>query len=139
MCCRTQLAPTRQLRRELAEIDERLVRAREFVLLPALLRSCKVVISHAGAGTVLGALAFGVPVVLMPRGTPSQLRMADACHRAGVGRRCGSADLDAALDEVINNPAITAAAFKVARQIAELPNASSVAPLIASLASGRTE
>lgn len=132
-------APSEQLRRELAEIDERLVQAREFVSLPALLRSCKVVIAHAGAGTVLGALAFGVPVVLMPRGTPSQLRMADACHRAGVGRQCDPADLDAALDEVLNDPAITAAASKVARQIAELPNACSVVPLVASLASGRTE
>jgi UDP:flavonoid glycosyltransferase YjiC (YdhE family) len=75
----------------------------------------------------------------MPRGTPSQLRMADACHQAGVGRRCDPADLDAALDEVINDPAITTAASEVARQIAELPNASSVVPLIESLISGRIE
>ena len=129
-------APSKQLRRELAELDERRVDAREFVSLPSLLSSCKVVISHAGAGTVLAALAAGVPVVLMPRGTPSQLRMADACHQAGIGRRCDPADLDAALDEVINDPAIAAAASAVARQIAELPNASSVVPLIASLPSG---
>jgi UDP:flavonoid glycosyltransferase YjiC (YdhE family) len=132
-------APSEQLRRELAEIDERLVHTREFVSLPALLCSCKAVISHAGAGTVLASLAAGVPVVLMPRGTPSQLRMADACHRAGVGRRCDPADLDAALDEVINDPAIATAASVVARQIAELPNASCVVPLLASLTSGRTE
>jgi UDP:flavonoid glycosyltransferase YjiC (YdhE family) len=132
-------APSEQLRRELAAIDERLVEAREFVALPALLSSCKVVISHAGAGTVLASLAAGVPVVLMPRGTPSQLRMADACHRAGVGRRCESADLDAALDEVLNDPAIASAASAVAHQIAELPSASSVVPLLASLTSSRTE
>ena len=132
-------APSEQLRRELAEIDERLVQAHEFVSLPGVLPSCKVVISHAGAGTVLASLAAGVPVVLMPRGTPSQLRMADACHQAGVGRRCDPADLDAALDEVINDPAIAAAASAAARQIAELPTASSVVPLIASLTSGRIE
>ena len=132
-------APSAQLRRELVEIDERLVEAHEFVSLPALLCSCKVVISHAGAGTVLASLAAGVPVVLMPRGTPSQLRMADACHRAGVGRRCDPADLDAALDEVISDPAISAAASLVARQIAELPDASDVVPLLASLVSGQTE
>jgi UDP:flavonoid glycosyltransferase YjiC (YdhE family) len=131
--------PSEQLRRELAEINERLVEAREFVSLPALFSSCKVVMSHAGAGTVLAALAAGVPVVLMPRGTPSQLRMADACHGAGAGRRCDAADLDAALGEVINDPAIAAAASAVARQIAELPDASSVVPLLASLASGRIE
>ena len=132
-------APSEQLRRELAELDERLVQAHEFVSLPGVLPSCKVVISHAGAGTVLASLAAGVPVVLMPRGTPSQLRMADACHQAGVGRRCDPADLDAALDEVINDPAIAAAASAAARQIAELPTASSVVPLIASLTSGRIE
>ena len=132
-------APSEQLRRELAEIDERLVQAREFVSLPALLCSCKVVISHAGAGTVLASLAAGVPVVLMPRGTPSQLRMADACHCAGVGRRCDPADLDAALDEVISDPAIAAAASVVARQIAQLPDASNVVPLLASLTSGQTK
>ena len=132
-------APSEQLRRELAEIDERLVEAREFVSLPGVLCSCKVVISHAGAGTVLASLAAGVPVVLTPRGTPSQLRMADACHHAGVGRRCDPADLEATIDEVINDPAIAAAASAVARQIAELPSASSVVALIASLTSGRIE
>ncbi len=126
-------APSEQLRRELAELDERLVEAREFVSLPGVLPSCKVVISHAGAGTVLASLAAGVPVVLVPRGTPSQLRMADACHQAGVGRRCDPSDLDTALDEVINDPAIAAAASAAARQIAQLPSASSVVPLIASL------
>ena len=132
-------APSEQLRRELAELDERLVEARQFVSLPGLLPSCKVVISHAGAGTVLASLAAGVPVVLMPRGTPSQLRMADACHHAGVGRRCDLAELDAALDEVINDPAIAAAASKVARQIAKLPDAPNVVPLIESLTSDRPE
>jgi UDP:flavonoid glycosyltransferase YjiC (YdhE family) len=65
--------------------------------------------------------------------------MADACHHAGVGRRCDLAELDAALDEVINDPAIAAAASKAARQIAELPDAPSVVPLIESLTSDRIE
>lgn len=126
-------APSEQLRRELVAIDERLVQAFEFVSLPALLGSCKLVISHAGAGTVLASLTAGVPLLLMPRGTPSQLRMADACDRAGVGRRCEPDDLDAALEEVMDDPAIAAAASQAARQIAEMPPASSVVPLIASL------
>ena len=132
-------APSEQLRRELAEIDERLVEARECVSLPTLLPSCQVIIFHAGAGTVLASLAAGVPALLMPRGTPSQLRMADECHHAGVGRRCGPADLDAALDEVINDPAIATAVSAVARQIAEQPSASSVVPLLASLTNNRIE
>jgi UDP:flavonoid glycosyltransferase YjiC (YdhE family) len=75
----------------------------------------------------------------MPRGTPSQLRMAEACHRAGVGRQCDPADLDAALDEVINEPAIAAAAWAAALQIAQLPTASSVVPLLETLTTGRIE
>ena len=132
-------APSEQLRHELAEIDQRLVQAREFVSLPALLCSCKVVISHAGAGTVLASLAAGVPVVLMPRGTPSQLRMADALSprrgrppvRPGrSGRRTRRSD---------QRPAIAAAASVVAHQIVELPNASSVIPRLASLTTGPIE
>ncbi len=131
-------APNPELRQELAGIDERLVDAREFVSFAGLLASCKVVISHAGAGTVLASLAAGVPVVLVPRGSPSQVRMAQACHRAGVGRRCDPAGLDAALEEVINDPAITAAAAAAARQIAALPSASDTVPLIESLISRPT-
>jgi UDP:flavonoid glycosyltransferase YjiC (YdhE family) len=126
-------APDADLRRELAAFDEQLVDAREFVSLTGLIPSCKVVISHAGAGTVLASLAAGVPVVLLPRGTPSQLRMADACQRAGVGLRCDTAGLDAALDEVLDNPAISTAAGMAARQISEMPTSSAIVPLVENL------
>ncbi len=131
-------APSEEIRRELAGLDERLVDPRVFVSLPSLIASCKVVISHAGAGTVLAALTAGVPVVLMPRGTPSQMRMADACQRAGVGRRCDPTGLDGALDEVLNDPRFGATASAAAREIAELPSASDVVPLIESLVNRRT-
>jgi UDP:flavonoid glycosyltransferase YjiC (YdhE family) len=127
-------APDGGLRRELAALDEQLVDAREFVSRTGLIPSCKVVISHAGAGTVLASLTAGVPVVLLPRGTPSQLRMADACQRAGVGLRCDAAGFDAALDEVMDNPAITTAAAAAARQISEMPPSSAVVPLVENLA-----
>ncbi len=126
-------SPNEVVRRELAGIDERLVDSREFVTLSSLIASCQVVISHAGAGTVLAALAAGVPLVLLPRGSPSQIRMADACHRAGVGRRCDPAGLDAALEQVLNDPTIAAAASIAAGQISDLPTAPEVVPLIESL------
>jgi UDP:flavonoid glycosyltransferase YjiC (YdhE family) len=126
-------APDRDLRRELAALDERLVDAREFVSLTGLIPSCRVVISHAGAGTVLASLTAGVPVILLPRGTPSQLRMADACQRAGVGLRCDPAGFDAALDAVLDHPAITTAATAAARQISEMPASSAVVPRVESL------
>jgi UDP:flavonoid glycosyltransferase YjiC (YdhE family) len=131
-------APGEDLRRELAEIDERLVDAREFVSLTSLIPTCKVVISHAGAGTVLASLAAGVPVILLPRGAPSQARMADACERAGVGRQCDPGGLDAALEEVMHDTRIAAAVSAAAREIAELPQAETVVAMIESLQSART-
>jgi Glycosyltransferase family 28 C-terminal domain len=59
-------APSEDLRDELAAIDSRLVQARDFVRLGALLPSCKIAITHAGAGTVLASLSAGVPLVLLP-------------------------------------------------------------------------
>ncbi len=130
-------APSEELRRELAEIDQRLVIAREFVSLASLIPSCRVVVSHAGAGTVIAALAGGVPVVLVPGGSPSQLRMAEACDHAGVGRCCDAAGLDAALEEVLSDPGFAAAARAAAREIADLPDASEVVSLIESLAAAK--
>ena len=75
-------APDPQLREQLQRIDEDLVDARPFVHLGALLQSCKLAICHGGAGTVLAALSAGVPLLIVPRGSPSQLRMA-AAVRAG--------------------------------------------------------
>lgn len=64
--------------------------------------------------------------------------MADACHHAGVGRRCDPTGLDAAIGEVMNDPKITDAAAAAAHQIAELSTASEVASLIELLTSGPT-
>ena len=127
-------APDPELRRRLESIDPELVTAHEFVSLPQLVASCRVVITHAGAGTVLVALTEGVPVVVVPRGSPSQTRMAEACHRAGVGRRCDATTLASTLDDVLNDPSISAAASAAAAQIASKPPATEVVPRIEALA-----
>jgi UDP-N-acetylglucosamine transferase subunit ALG13 len=120
-------APSRELRDELAAIDTRLVEAREFVKLGALLPSCKIAITHAGAGTVLASLSAGVPLVLVPRGTPSQLRMAEACEKADVGRSCAAtAEIDAAISDVLSNGAVASRVEVGATQIAEMPSGTSV-------------
>jgi UDP:flavonoid glycosyltransferase YjiC (YdhE family) len=93
-----------------------------------------VVITHAGAGTVLAALTAGVPVVVVPRGSPSQTRMAEACHHAGVGRRCDATTLASTLDDVLNDPSIAIAASAAAAQIASMPAATEVVPRIEALA-----
>jgi UDP:flavonoid glycosyltransferase YjiC (YdhE family) len=121
-------APSQDLRNELARIDTHLVEAREFVKLSALLPSCKIAITHAGAGTVLASLSAGVPLVLLPRGTPSQHRMAEACEMADVGRSCaGKAEIDAAVSDVLSNAAIASRVEVGANQIATMPTGASVA------------
>ncbi len=88
---------------------------------------------HGGAGTVLASLHFAVPIVIVPRGTPSQLRMADACHAAGVGRPCDPDGIEAALDEALGGPA-QAAAANAASAIASMPTAAEVVPHIEAVA-----
>ncbi len=121
-------APSQNLREQLAAIDHRLVEAREFVNLAALLPVCKVAITHAGAGTVLASLGAGVPLVLIPRGTPSQIRMAQACESAGVGRSCvDEFGIEEAVSDVLSNPAIATRSKYAATYLAGMPAASEVA------------
>jgi UDP:flavonoid glycosyltransferase YjiC (YdhE family) len=121
-------APSQDLRNELAAIDTQLVEAREFVKLSSLLPTCRIAITHAGAGTVLASLSAGVPLVLVPRGTPSQIRMAEACERAQVGRSCaGEAEIAAAVSDVLSNAEIASQVEAGADQIAMMPTGASVA------------
>jgi len=60
------------------------VRVEQFVPQATLLPHCDLVISHGGSGSVIGALAFGVPQVLIPMG-------ADQIHNAQRGRELGFA------------------------------------------------
>lgn len=55
------------------------VRIDRFVPQEVLLPHCDVVVSHAGSGSVIGALAFGVPLVLLPMGADQPLN-ADRCQ-----------------------------------------------------------
>ncbi|MEV6877840.1 glycosyltransferase [Amycolatopsis sp. NPDC051128] len=63
--------------------DDR-IRIERFVSLPDVLPACALVVCHGGAGTTLAALVHAVPVVVLPRGAPSQARMAGACAARGV-------------------------------------------------------
>jgi UDP:flavonoid glycosyltransferase YjiC (YdhE family) len=130
-------ARTAALRERLLGIDPNHVVAEEFVSLPRLLRTCKIVVTHAGAGTVLAALAAGVPLVLAPRGSPSQVRMAAACHEAGVGHCTDTSGIAEAVARVAGEPRYAAAARHAAHEIRSMPTAASVARQLAELAGSR--
>ena len=59
------------------------VRIVEYVPHDLFLERCDVVVSHAGAGIMFGALANGLPQLLLPQGA-DQFANADACRDAGV-------------------------------------------------------
>jgi UDP:flavonoid glycosyltransferase YjiC (YdhE family) len=61
------------------------VHVERWLSLPLLLPRCTAAICHAGSGTMLAALAAGLPLLLLPQGA-DQFDNADACARAGVAR-----------------------------------------------------
>jgi UDP:flavonoid glycosyltransferase YjiC (YdhE family) len=60
------------------------VRVERYVPQATLLPRCSAVVSHAGSGTVVGALAHGLPMVLVPMGA-DQPANADRCAELGLG------------------------------------------------------
>lgn len=59
------------------------VRIKRFIPANEILSRCHLVVCHGGSGTVIGALAFGVPLVLLPMGADQPLN-ADRCRALGV-------------------------------------------------------
>lgn len=111
------------------------VHAERWVDLPRVLGSCTVAVCHGGAGTVLSALAAGVPLLLVPQGAPSQVRMTSACETRGVGRAFdwtgdNLIDLRRALSAVISSESMHSAAVAVATEIAAMPPASTAAAVL---------
>lgn len=105
------------------------VRVEGWVHLPELLEHCSVVVCHGGAGTVLSALAAGVPLVLAPRGAPSQQRMSVACETRGLGRAvawngANADDVRAAVMEVTSDERFKVAATTIASELTRMPDPS---------------
>jgi UDP:flavonoid glycosyltransferase YjiC (YdhE family) len=120
----------------------------------AVLSIASAAVCHAGRGTVNGALAAGVPLVLIPLGTDQPL-VAAACQRAGAGVVCATtttsmgptqaplavaADLTpaairVALERVLSEPGLRQRAREVAAEIAEMPSAEDVAESLEAMVS----
>ena len=73
------------------------VRIERFVPQAALLPHCDLVVSHGGSGSVLGALAHGLPMVLLPLGADQPLNAA-RCAALGAARVLDAAHGGAARD-----------------------------------------
>jgi UDP:flavonoid glycosyltransferase YjiC (YdhE family) len=60
-------------------------RVEEYIPQSLLLPHCDAMVSHGGSGSVLAALAEGIPLVLVPRGA-DQFDNAARCRELGVGK-----------------------------------------------------
>ena len=105
-----------------------------------ILPRCALVIAHGGAGTTLGALAHGVPLLVIPQGA-DQFNNAERVVSAGAGRMLVGDDLrvDAlrgAVAEILDDPAYRRAARAIAGEIAAMPTAASVLAVLERLPAG---
>jgi UDP:flavonoid glycosyltransferase YjiC (YdhE family) len=101
------------------------VHVHRFIPQGALFPRCRAVVSHAGAGTMLGALAAGLPMVLLPTGGEQPLNAA-ACAAAGVAEvvqpdALTAESVRAAFDQL--GPSHVEAARRLAAEIAAMPTA----------------
>jgi UDP:flavonoid glycosyltransferase YjiC (YdhE family) len=101
------------------------VRVERYVPHSVVLPRCAAVVSHGGSGTVLGALAHGLPSVLLPMGADQPWNAA-RCEELGVALvldalRATPDDVREAVSTVLDDPTYRAAAERVRDEIRALP------------------
>jgi UDP:flavonoid glycosyltransferase YjiC (YdhE family) len=102
-----------------------------------LLPHCDVVVNHGGSGSVVGALAHGVPMVVLPMGADQALNAA-RCQELGVGIaldavRAAPDSIGDAVARVLEAPEYRVAAEGIREEIAALPGPDTVVPLLEAL------
>jgi UDP:flavonoid glycosyltransferase YjiC (YdhE family) len=107
----------------------------QYVPQALLLPRCSAVVCHAGAGTVIGALANGVPLVCLPRGA-DQFGNAEQVSRTGAGITLRPDEVSAdsiseACRRVLDDASYAAAASALEDEIEMLPDPSAVVKEIA--------
>ncbi len=101
------------------------VHVEQYVPVTKLFPRCDLVVSHAGWGTTIAALAHGLPVIAIPIGADGP-RNAAQCETAGLGRLIPANDLapglvaDAA-QRVLSDPRYRRAAARARDEIQGMP------------------
>ncbi|HWM04456.1 MAG TPA: nucleotide disphospho-sugar-binding domain-containing protein, partial [Actinophytocola sp.] len=96
------------------------VRVERWVDQLEVLGRASVVVNHGGGGTVLGALAAGVPQVVAPLFASDQFINAERLDAVGAGRLVApaAAEIRAALDAVLTEPSYRDTARALAAELA---------------------
>jgi UDP:flavonoid glycosyltransferase YjiC (YdhE family) len=110
------------------------VHVERYVPQDQVLERCSAVVSHAGSGTFLAAAAAGLPQLCLPQGADQFLNAA-ACTRSGAGLSLPSPataeQVRTALERLLAEPAFTAAAQRLAQDVAAMPTAQEAADRLA--------
>ena len=118
------------------------VRIERFIPQSEVLCRCDAVISHAGSGSVMGALAYGLPMVLLPMGA-DQPHNAARCEALGLGVALHPVtatppEIQTALTAILRDPRYRDRAGVVGEEIAALPGPESPADLLEELGNRST-
>ena len=100
----------------------------------AILPHCDVMINHGGSGSVIGSLAHGVPMVVLPMGADQPLNAA-RCKVLGVGIvldpvRATSRSVADAVTAALDDPTYRVASERIRDEIAALPGPEAAVPLL---------
>ena len=114
------------------------VRVERFVDQNLLLPHCTVAVTHGGAGSTLGALAHGVPLLVMPQGA-DQFYNAERVATAGAGLVIPPAEMSvdgvrAAIRALLTQRAYREAARRIEDEFAQMLPPSDVRPVLERLA-----
>jgi UDP:flavonoid glycosyltransferase YjiC (YdhE family) len=112
-------------------------RVERFIPQAALLPSAAVVVHHGGAGTTFGALAHGLPQLVIPQGADN-FEHAAMCEAAGTSLtlRPGGVDpaaITRAVRRLLDEPSFAVASQRVAAEIAVMPGPAEVAATLRTL------
>ncbi|HZB43281.1 MAG TPA: glycosyltransferase [Ilumatobacter sp.] len=110
------------------------VRVEQFVPQHQVLAGCRAVVCHGGSGSLMAALAHGVPVVLLPMGA-DQPDNADRCEQLGCGLvldpvDATAGDIATAIQRVIEEPSYGISAGRLADEVAAQPPVADLPELI---------
>jgi UDP:flavonoid glycosyltransferase YjiC (YdhE family) len=113
------------------------VHVERFVPQDQVLSVATVMVTHGGSGSVLGALAAGLPLVVLPLFADQPRNAARvAALGAGItvaGGPAAAGQIGAAVAAVLDNPAYEVGAQRVADEIEALPTAGQAAGMLAKL------
>jgi len=110
------------------------VRIERYIPQSTLLPHCDLVVNHGGSGSVIGALAHGLPLVVIPMGGDQSLNAA-RCEQLGAGIALDAVQatpksVGDAVAGVLLAPSYRTAAERIRDEIAGLPGPDAAVPLL---------